>query len=90
LDEKGRFRKNNWEGVKGLLDLSRAPRHIPHKTSAELEAKVVELKQRYFTFSAIRLKELFDLPLSSGAMYKGDKKEVEGFQSDSDRHQEVR
>ena len=31
---------------------------------------MVELKRRYFTFSAGRLKELFDLPLSCGAMYR--------------------
>jgi transposase len=58
------------DGVKGLLDRSRAPHHIPHKTSPKLEVKVVELKRRYFTFSASRLKECFELPLSAGAMYR--------------------
>jgi len=58
------------EGVKGLVGRSRAPKRIPHKTSSELEAKVVRLKCRYFTFSAFWLKELFDLPLSEGAMYR--------------------
>jgi len=58
------------EGVKGLLDRSRAPHHIPHKTSKELEQKVIELKKRYFTFSAKRLKEQYDLRISEGAMYR--------------------
>jgi transposase len=58
------------DGVKGLLDHSRAPHQIPHKTSKEMEQKVIELKRRYFTFSASRLKELFDLSLSCGAMYR--------------------
>lgn len=58
------------------MDRSRAPHHIPHKTPKELEQRVIELKKRYFTFSAGRLKELsegfieFDLPLSCGAMYR--------------------
>jgi len=58
------------DGVKGLLDRSRGPKRIPHKTSSELEAKVVELKGRYFTLSASGLKEFFDLPMSTGAMYR--------------------
>jgi transposase len=58
------------EGVRGLVDRSRAPHRIPHKTSFELEERVIELKRRYFTFSARRLKELFDLPLSCGALYR--------------------
>jgi transposase len=62
-----RYRK---EGVKGLVGRSRAPKRIPHKTFSELEIKVVRLKCRYFTLSASRLKEFFDLPLSVGAMYR--------------------
>jgi transposase len=58
------------EGVKGLVDRSRAPHHIPHKTSKELEQRVIELKRQYFTFSAKRIKEQFGLRLSEGAMYR--------------------
>lgn len=58
------------EGVKGLVDRSRAPKKIPHKTSKELEQRVIELKKRYFTFSAKSLKERFGLRLSEGAMYR--------------------
>ena len=38
-----------------MLGRSRAPQRIPHRTCGELEGKVVELKERYFAFSATRL-----------------------------------
>jgi len=70
-DSEVMVRSLSWgEGVNGLVDRFRAPHHIPPKASKELEESVIGLKRHYFTFSAKRLKELFSLPLSEGAMYR--------------------
>lgn len=62
------LRRYHDEGKSGLLDRSRAPKRIPHKTSAEVESMVVKFKKRVPYYGARRLKEEFDLPCSTGAI----------------------
>lgn len=56
------------QGLKGLQEHSRAPRHQPHQTPAEIERQVVELRRQLPTFGSRRLIREFDLPLSHGAL----------------------
>lgn len=55
------------EGIRGLADRSRAPKHIPHKTSKEIEEWVLELRDRYPRWGVDRLGAHFDLRCSRGA-----------------------
>ena len=58
------------EGNDGLLDRRAGPNHIPHKTSPELEAQVVEIRKVVPCYGASRLKHFFQLPLSAGAIQR--------------------
>ena len=51
----------------GLADRSHAPHACPHKTSAEIERRVVEARERS-GFGARRLQVEFELPASQGAI----------------------
>jgi len=55
-------------GLKGLQAHSRAPRHQPHQTSAEVERQRGELRRQLPAFGSRRLIHEFDLPLSHGAL----------------------
>jgi len=55
-------------GLKGLQELSRAPRSCPHKIVGELAQRVVELRRQLPTFGARRLQREWDLPLGHGAI----------------------
>lgn len=61
-------RRYEERGVVGLKDQSKAPKHIPHKTSSKVEERVVELRNRFPTFGQDRLRNDFDLPCSSWAI----------------------
>lgn len=39
--------RHNVDGMKGLVDRSRAPLHIPHRTSEEIEEKVIAFRRRF-------------------------------------------
>ena len=39
--------RHNVDGVKGLVDRSRAPLHIPHRTSGEIAEKILEFRRRF-------------------------------------------
>jgi putative transposase len=39
--------RHNAEGMDGLIDRSRAPLHIPHRTSAEVTATILEFRRRF-------------------------------------------
>ena len=56
------LRRFQQQGLRGLIELSRAPHHQPGKTPAHIEPQVVALRQRWFTFGARRLIREFDLP----------------------------
>ena len=62
-----RFRQH---GPSGLRGHSRAHRHCPHKTSAQIEQQVLALRQKLPTFGAARLKREFDLPVSHMAIQR--------------------
>ena len=57
-------------GTKGLANMSRAPKRIPHKTTREIEAVILQHRDRLPSWGPIRLKEDFDLPVSTGAIYR--------------------
>ena len=63
----GRYRKG---GLEALKNRSRAPKHIPHKMSPELERKIVRLRTKYRAWGPKRLKMYFELPCSKGAIYR--------------------
>ena len=52
------------EGLKGLQERSRAPRSCPHKVRGAQEQQVLALRRQLPTFSAQRLRQEFDLPVS--------------------------
>ena len=54
--------------VAGLEELSRAPKHIPHKTSRAVEARVLKVKRKLRRWGSRRLKRDYDLPCSHGAL----------------------
>ena len=58
------------QGTKGLSNRSRAPKKIPHKTSKTVEAVILQHRDRLPSWGPIRLKEDFDLPVSTGAIYR--------------------
>jgi transposase InsO family protein len=59
------------EGTSGLVDASRAPHHIPHKTAPEVEAMVLAERRRHPTWGPKKLKAALegrfgrDLPAAS-------------------------
>jgi transposase-like protein len=55
------------DGVTGLQEQSRAPHHIPHKTSAAVERRVVRLKQRLRRYGSKRLVRDYAPGCSHGA-----------------------
>ena len=61
-------RRYEAEGMRGLADRSRAPKRIPHKTSAYLEVKVVEARKKVPCYGPERLKWMFRLKPSEGAI----------------------
>ncbi len=64
------LRRHQGQGLKGLQELSRAPRSCPHKIIGELADRVVELRRQLPTFGAQRLKREWDLPLSHMAIQR--------------------
>src|SRR3990172_10689561 len=62
------LRRYQAQGLKGLQELSRAPRSCPHKIQGELAARVVALRRQLPTFGAQRLKREWALPLGHMAI----------------------
>jgi len=56
------------EGLRGLEEHKRAPKHIPHKTSCEIEARVIELRRTHPAWGPERLKMHYDIPVSAKAI----------------------
>ena len=61
----GRFEEG---GRTGLVEESRAPKTCPHKTSAHHEKKILEARKQAPCFGPRRLKDLFGLAPSEGAI----------------------
>jgi len=62
------LRRYRQSRVAGLEELSRAPKHCPHKTDDQIETQVIELKKRLPGFGSKRLKRDFGLKCSHGAL----------------------
>jgi len=62
------LRRYRQEHLTGLNELPRIPLSCPHKTSAALERKVVQVRQRYPFMGAQRLKRMHGLPCSHEAI----------------------
>ena len=56
------------KGTAGMVEISRAPHNIPHKTCKETEDKVLKERESKPGFGAKRLKRDFDIPCSHGAI----------------------
>jgi len=57
------------EGLEGLKDRKRAPNVVHNKTKKEVEDLIIALRKQSH-FGAKRLKEEFNLPVSTGAIYR--------------------
>lgn len=58
------------EGNDGLLDRRAGPNHIPHKTSKEAEAEILEIRKTAPCYGARRLKDFFGLKPSRAAIQR--------------------
>jgi len=56
------------ERLSGLNELTRIPHNCPHRTSAVLERKIIEIRRRYPFMGAERLKRMHSLPCSHSAI----------------------
>jgi transposase len=64
------IRRFKSEGNDGLLDRRAGPHCIPHKTSAEIEKQVLEIRKVVKCYGARRLKYFFQLTPSIGAIQR--------------------
>ena len=56
------------EGLAGLEDRKKIPKHIPHKLKPEDEAKIIELRQRHPSWGSRRLIERYHVKGSHSAV----------------------
>lgn len=62
------MRRYNESGTKGMIEKSRAPHHIPHKTPKKIEKIILQHHKTKPNFGAKRLKRDFDIPCSHSAI----------------------
>lgn len=60
-----RFKK---EGLEGLKDRKRAPKHIPHKLKPEEESQIIELRQKHPSWGSRRLIDRYHVKGSHGSV----------------------
>jgi transposase len=58
------------QGTKGLKNKSKAPLRIPHKAPKSIEGTILKHRDRLPSWGPIRLKEDFNIPASTGAIYR--------------------
>lgn len=58
------------KGTAGIVEKSRAPLTIPHKTKNQVEDEVIQQRKSTPYIGAKRLKRDFDIPCSSGAIHR--------------------
>jgi transposase len=63
----GRYEQSGFDGLK---DLSRAPKHIPHRMGREAEARVIELRESHPGWGAIRFKDHYGLKEGHSAIHR--------------------
>jgi len=64
------LRRFELEGNQGLKDKRQGPKKIPHKTSKEIEEKVINARLQVPCYGPRRLQYFFDLPCSQGAIQR--------------------
>jgi transposase-like protein len=64
------LRRFHAQGNNGLKDRRQGPHHIPHKLSAEEEAKVIKARNQAPCYGPKRLRFYFELNCSSGAIQR--------------------
>jgi transposase len=57
-------------GTKGLNNKPRIPKRIPHKTPKYIEDKVLKYRDELKSWGPVRLKDDFDLPISTASIYR--------------------
>ena len=57
-------------GTKGLINCSKAPHNIPHKTPKHIELEILKHRDVLPSWGPIRLKEDFNISVSTGAIYR--------------------
>jgi transposase len=62
------LRRYDESGTAGMVEKSRTPQYIPHKTSKEVEEEVLKTRRKLPGWGAKRLKRDFELPCSHGAI----------------------
>lgn len=62
------LRRYEAQGAGALVEQSRAPHHIPHKSSKAQERRVIAARKAVPCYGPRRLKRAFDLPLSKNAI----------------------
>jgi transposase len=62
------LRRYDESGTAGMVEQSRAPQYIPHKTSKEVEGEVLKTRRKLPGWGAKRLKRDFDIACSHGAI----------------------
>ena len=62
--------RHSTQGLDGLKDLKRTPKHIPHKMDKKSEAEVVRVRTRLHTWGARPLKDRFKIPYSHTAIHR--------------------
>lgn len=62
------LRRYEAAGARALVERSRAPKRIPHKTPSAEEERVVRAREAVPCFGAARLKEMFDLEAGKSAI----------------------
>ncbi len=62
------LRRYQQQGLSGLVEQSRAPRHPPGKTPPAVEQPLLELRRALPTFDSRRLIREFELPISHGTL----------------------
>src|SRR5690606_33277510 len=62
------LRRYEAEGVRGLVEQSRAPKRIPHKTAEAEERRIVAARQAVPCYGPVRLKKLFGLEAGKSAI----------------------
>ncbi|MCX7785945.1 MAG: helix-turn-helix domain-containing protein [candidate division WOR-3 bacterium] len=56
------------QGLNGLTNRKRTPKHIPHKTPKTIEEKIIELRKSHPAWGPERLKMHYEIPVSTKAI----------------------
>ena len=63
----GRFKQN---GLDGLNELSRAPKHIPHKLSVEKEYEIRAIRESHPAWGSYRIRNLYHVEAGESAIHR--------------------